>query len=306
MDHFGDGEFVHDLWVFIQRNKNRVINFKFMKKNKLSNPKIDSPKIGGVIKPQQKMAFQIQSVSLSDMRIATTMKSIAPCWYDEVNQIVLNINLPNASLDGLCAVNIASEEDLLKIPNADGNYWILTDEPLAHCLHSGKTSPQPLPCGLRVVYNGVSDKLHHRAKEHLWRSNLKGGFGTQSGISVDLLMEEPFSTSQIKSHVKCMWGEKKKIPKIWWEGSYQKPMSKTQMINTLFLSDEEKTFAIHQPTTNYLYFKNGIHVLDPKHKPYRWVFVFVPIALHHLRNYVENEWRQRHGVPILCSYNAGR
>lgn len=247
----------------------------------------------------QYMTSTIETISLSFSSDERISKCI-PCLYDEAKNTFLKIEIPDASLSGLTSIRITKEEDLIRIPKTGGNYWILTDEPVRHVLHAGKKCPTILSSGLTVVYNGVSGSLQGRAKEHLLREDSKGGFGAQSGISLDLMKESPTKKS---SHAKCIWAEKKKIPKVLLGGSYKKPSSKNEVIDAMHLSADEKENARGKEE---LYFKNGIHVQDTKHIPYTWLFVFVPISVHSIRDYVENEWRNIHGVPVLCSYTSGR
>ena len=234
--------------------------------------------------------------SLSDKIVS----KCTPCFHDEATNTFIKIQIPDASLSGLTYIRIKDNDDLSTIPNTPGNYWILTDEPVNHCLHAGKKCPNKLLSGLSVVYNGVSGTLQSRAKEHLLREDSMGGFGAQSGISLDLMREIPTKKS---SHAKSMWGEKKKIPKVLLGGSYKKPSTKTEIIDSIYLSTEEKEFARDKEE---LYFKNGINVKDTKHSAYKWYFVFVPMSVHSIRDYIENEWRNIHGVPVLCSYTSGR
>ena len=231
------------------------------------------------------------------------LASYIPCLYDTESDTVMKIVIPDASLSRLPWVRIRAGEDLRNIPASGGCYWIITDEPIKHCFNSGTHCPVVLPSGLTVVYNGVSGGLRARAKQHLLRDDSKGGFGSTSGISVDLLKKEIGFT---KSHTKWMWHEsgrqdKHKLPKVWINGSYQKQTSKHQILTTL--SDEEKDMALGREE---LRFKNGINVLDTKHQPYSWIFIFVPISVHNIRDYIESEWRKEYGVPVLCTYKSGR
>jgi hypothetical protein len=245
------------------------------------------------------MASNIETLTLSSTSNERISKCV-PCFYDEAKNTFIKIQIPDAALSGLTSIHIKKEEDLAEIPDIAGNYWILTNEPVNHCLHAGTKCPKKLPSALSVIYNGVSGTLKTRAKEHLLREDSKGGFGTQSGISLDLMKETPEKKA---SHAKCMWAKNKKMPKVLIEGSYKKPSTKTEVIDSMNLSVGEKEIA---RSKDELYFKNGINVKDVKHIPYNWIFVFVPIKVHSIRDYVENEWRNIHGVPVLCSYISGR
>lgn len=267
--------------------------------------------------------------------------SLAPCFYDTVQGLVHRIEVPNASLDGLDYVDVKGndgndvkgEADQMTVPAQPGNYWILTNEPVRHCLHAGKHVPQTiedglpngLPNGLQhngltVVYNGVSGNLRIRMKEHLLRPDAKGGFGSQSGISLDLLLQG----SVVGSHAKCLWSNthSKKVPKIWnsnsvlsksggtsgtsglSKGTFTRSATKDELLRALPLSLEERTYAA--ACTGDIYLKNGIHTGDAKHAAYIWRFVYAPVRDHAVRDYVEDQWRQLYGVPVLCSYLSGR
>lgn len=227
-----------------------------------------------------------------------------PCMFDATTHKVYRVQIPDAGLHHLPRVLIRDAEDLKAIPCTGGNYWILTDEPIHHCLNRASKHPPVSNTGtLRVVYNGVSsESLQGRAKEHLLREDAKGGFGSMSGISVDL--QRTPATTKV-SHAKCMWHtEPKKIP-----GFLTTPHRLTDreaVLATIHLSEAERAWIATQPADAPLYFKNGIDVRNDKHQPYTWYFVFAALDNHSLRDYVEIEWRRRYGLPILCSYMSGR
>lgn len=222
--------------------------------------------------------------------------------FDKATQQVYRIQIPDAELQHLPRVLLRNAEDIKAIPRVGGNYWILTNEPIHHCLNGGtKHRPYPLLNGLRVVYNGVSsESLQGRAKEHLLREDEKGGFGSMSGISVDLQRTQ--ATGKV-SHAKCMWHpEPKKIPYI----GGDRLTDREAVLAAIHLSESERAWITEQPADAPLYFKNGIDVRSDKHRPYTWYFVFAPLDNHSLRDYVEIEWRRRYGLPVLCSYMSGR
>ena len=236
---------------------------------------------------------------------------LVPSLYDRVNHTTYEIVVPDAELSKLTHVTLTSMEDLKNIPNESGCYWIMTNEPIRHCFNSGSDCPGVLPDGFSVVYNGITVGMRGRAKQHLLRQDLKGSFGSTSGISVDLLKETDVKKGVSKSHVKWMWqnanaAKKHKLPKVLKGGQYcqmQRDASKQDIMDTLHLSETEKEMAANREE---LIFKNGINVADQKHALYTWKFVFVPISVNGVRDYVECTWRKMYGVPSLCTYKEGR
>lgn len=237
---------------------------------------------------------------------------MTPCFLDKMTGSVYVVEIPDAVLTGVCGVHIQSTQDLDRIPaNTPGAYWIGTDEPISHCFHSGFATPRPFEeNGSMIVYSGSSCNLRSRAKQHLLRSNEGGGFGTMSGVSVDILLEEqqPRQT-KLASHTKYLWSssvKNKKIPKVLntGHGGYSKISSKTDIFRfmTNISGEEARYISEHED----IRFKNGIHVQEEKHRPYKWVFWYMPILNHSIRDFIEIEWRRHHGIPVLCSYKEGR
>lgn len=227
----------------------------------------------------------------------------APCFLDKRTNNMYIIEVPDAKLTGVSSIRIKSRIDIEKIPKKiQGVYWIATNEPITHCLNKGVNTPNKLneDKNFQIVYSGSSCDLRDRAKQHLLRTN--GVYGTMSGISVDILQQTPTSKS---SHAKCLWSsiKNKKLPKLLNLNKYVKPLSKNDVVNIMYLSSEEKSYITN---TNEIFFKNGIHVEDEKHRPYEWIFYYVPIMNHSIRDFIEIEWRKLYGVPILCSYSEGR
>lgn len=238
---------------------------------------------------------RISLSSLSD----TVLKRSIPCFFDACTNTFFHIDIPDETVSTIPHICVKTESDIVSIPHVGGNYWILTNEPISHCFHSGNRNVPIVQNGLRVVYNGVTTNLQNRAREHLLRPDTKGGGGSQSGISVDLLCLPQNNTS----HIKCAWSStgKRKVPKVFVNNSYVPLTKKDDLFSTF--SEEEKEFAL---TSDTLYFKNGIHVSSPKHSPYEWIFAYAPISVPNVRDYVENAWRDAYGVPVLCSYLSGR
>jgi len=243
-----------------------------------------------------------------------TLAETKPTFYDMVNNKIYEIVIPDNELISLTHVTMRTMDDLKQIPNENGCYWIMTNEPINHCFNSGNHCPGVLSDGFSVVYNGVAAQMRGRAKQHLLRQGSRGSFGSTSGISVDLLKETEVKKGVSKSHVKWMWqdtdaAKKRKLPKILKGPSTnkyyqnQRDASKQEIMNTLNLSQSEKEMAADREE---LIFKNGIDVTDEKHAVYTWKFVFVPISNQGLRDCVERNWRIKYGVPILCTYKDGR
>jgi len=237
----------------------------------------------------------IETIEINDKT-----KNLTPCFINLTNNHIYTINIPDCCLSNLNYILIKSSKDLLKIPKTAGNYWILTNEPISHCFNSGNKYPESTIDNLNIVYNGVSGNLKSRAKEHLLRTDDNGKFGSMSGISIDVIEQELTNKS---SHAKCLFGDNKKIPKIFIDGSFQKINDKNLLPNYMNLTDNEINLI---QKNNILYFKNGIDVNDEKHIEFNWYFVFVEINNHSIRDYIETHWRTIYGVPILCSYSSGR
>jgi len=229
-------------------------------------------------------------------------RDYVPCLLDKRTNKIHIVQVPDAELSGISSVRIKSLTDVEDIPRRiQGTYWISTNEPITHCLHKGVSIPKKLGNSFQIVYSGTSCDLRERAKQHLLRTN--GVYGTMSGISIDILQQPP-STNK-SSHAKLLWSpaRNKKLPKILKSNNYVKPLDKTDILNILHLSPEEKSYI---SDTNEVFFKNGIHVQDEKHRPYEWIFYYTPIMNHTIRDFIEIQWRKLHGIPVLCSYSEGR
>jgi hypothetical protein len=237
-----------------------------------------------------------------------------PAFYDMATNKIYEVITPDNELSSLTHVTMRTMDDLKQIPDENGCYWIITNEPVNHCFNNGAHCPKVLSDGFTVVYNGVAAQMRSRAKQHLLRQGSRGSFGSTSGISIDLLKETEVNNGVSKSHVKWMWqgtgaAKKRKLPKIlkgpptnkYYQN--QRDASKQEIMDTLNLSQSEKEMAADREE---LIFKNGIDVTDEKHAGYTWKFVFVPISNQGLRDCVERNWRIKYGVPILCTYKDGR
>lgn len=247
--------------------------------------------------------YEMISLSLPELAEREKLRLMTPCLIDETCHKVICINIPDAELTGITTILIRGLEDIINfIPSRmSGCYWIMTDEPINHSFNNCAYLPKKRASdGLSIVYSGVSDNLRVRLKEHLLRQDGRMcNSGSRSAMSIDVLPPD----SLIKHHVKCAWGDKKKLPKILIQGNesevlYRKPESFEEICQALRI---ETTTIMRE-----LYFKNGIDVRQPRHASFQWKVAFVPLKVHCIRDYVENEWKKRHGCPILCTYKEGR
>lgn len=234
---------------------------------------------------------------------ANTSKNLEFTFYDKDKDIVYKITVPDAELNDVVRVRIQTKDDVLKVPKKPGNYWILTDEPIAHCFNAGTPPPTISEEGevgeLRVVYNGEADNLYSRAVNHIFRTPTGNSSGSRSGISVDILCEDDPA-----SHVKLAWMQEKttkKLPKYF--NAATQPKTIEELMEQMTLSEVEKEFMKDRKV---LYFKNGINAGDEKHRDYLWIFAYIEVQSNLLRHYIEREWRKKYGAPILCSYMEGR
>lgn len=130
-----------------------------------------------------------------------------------------------------------------------------------------------------------------------------GGSGTLSGISIDLLCGDDKTSDKI-SHVKCLWGKNKKIPKYIKNGQLNKIVSKDCILKNIYFTDCEKaTIACEDKN---IYFRNGIDIFSDKHKLYKYTVYYLEVDNHNMRDYIEISWRKKYGMPQLCSYESGR
>ena len=244
--------------------------------------------------------YKIMEMNFSNN--ASSISTLKPCYIDDDKKLIYIVPIPCEKLKICKSIDIHNENDFNTIPNKSGLYWIMTNEPINHCLNSGIKCPEKNNTGMKIIYNGSTDNLKGRIKEHLLRSDEKGGTGTQSGISIDILLNN-IEIEQKISHIKCLWGEKKKTPKIIKDGKIKKINVKEELIENMYLTEEEK---IYIENNKIIYFKNGINVMSDKHKKYNWQIYFLEIENHNIRDYIEIEWRKKNGVPVLCSYTSGR
>jgi hypothetical protein len=272
-------------------NENKIITNNIINdENNLNNDNIDENKINLNEYKLKNMSFNGSSELISKLK---------PCYIDTDEKIIYSISLPCEKLLICKKIVIEKSSDFDLISNKHGLYWIATNEPINHCLNSGLNCLTNINNDSKIIYNGSSGDIRSRIKEHLYRSDEKGGEGTQSGISIDILNKN-FDDNKKISHIKCLWGENKKTPKYFFEGKIKKI---NDIINDIYFSKEEINTIKNK---DVIYFKNGINIFDNKHKKFNWFVYYLEIDNHNIRDYIEIEWRKKYGVPQLCSYTSGR
>lgn len=219
-----------------------------------------------------------------------------------------NVKIPNERLDDVPSVIIKSEEDILKIGDGGGCYWIWTNEPVTHFFHKN-----PIPSSVdngEIIYNGIAkDDVKGRIKHHL----LSISDARWSGISLDIYFLDTVS------HRKKVFAKKGKVPYVQKETEVLKseglnkgdkvtrlvPLRNIEDISKLNLSPEEQS---HISKLDYkeIYFRNGIDVQEKKHAEFEFrVYYIVGLKSLYL-DFVEKQWRNKYGTPKLCSYSSGR
>ena len=235
-------------------------------------------------------------INISFNESSEFISKLKPCYIDTNNKIIYSISIPCERLLICKKICIENQDNFDLIPNKSGLYWITTNEPINHCLNSGLKCPNNIDNDYKIIYNGSTGDIRSRIKEHLFRSDDKGGSGTQSGISIDILHN--IDDNKKISHIKCLWGENKKTPKYFKDVKITKMDNKEDILNDIFFSKEEKKII---KKNNTIYFKNGINIFSEKHKNYKWTVYYLEIDNHNIRDYIEIEWRKKYGVPQLCS-----
>lgn len=176
--------------------------------------------------------------------------------------------------------------------NMGGCYWLWTNEPIHHYLHTHKT-PDKFDGG-EIIYNGISDKgLINRVLHHIF-GNEKQAW---SGIGIDIYKYTP------PSHFKKAYSEKGKIPLLKNSIGEYNTIKYKNMLHELNLSKDEIKYINDNHNNNVFYFRNGICLTDDKHKGYKYRIYFTPGETETYRNYIESSWRDMYGLPRLCSYS---
>ena len=229
--------------------------------------------------------------------------NLSLAFVDRTHGRVLEVDPPDDRLRQVRFVQIRDANSMLDVPGKPGVYWIVTTEPVHHTLNPGTNLPRTWDDGHAVVYNGTADSLRTRARDHLSRTQ-RFGFKSHSGVSVDILCEGGCAT-QVESHVKVAFSTRRgrKLPRFPRLKGAEARTKDEFIYSMASLSDEEKAHVLWSETS---YFRNGIDVEAPKHRPHSWRFYFIPLDSHVVRDFVEVTWRARHGLPALCSYVQGR
>jgi len=199
------------------------------------------------------------------------------------------LEIPNFRLSNVKSLKLKTGKDFNKIPKGGGCYWIWTNEPILHSLHK-----DPLPkrfSGGIIIYNGVAkDDVRGRIKHHLYGDPNAGW----SGISIDIALRK------FKSHNKKAAAKSGKVALI--GGIKIKTKESLLKIN---LSKEEKNYIKKNKLP--FYFRNGIRVSDKKHKKYLYkVYFIIGLKSAGYLELIEKKWREKHGLPQLCTYKSGR
>lgn len=208
---------------------------------------------------------------------------------DKFKSLETNIKIPDNELKEVDFVELCAIEDFEKIPDNGGCYWIWTDEPVNHSFHKNKT-PEKIYGG-EIIYNGIAkDNVRLRVKHHLMGEPDAGW----SGISMDILFSQP------ASHRKKVFATKGKVPYL---GS--KPLRSKALLCKLQLSTEEKKFIENNACDTY-FFRNGINIFESKHKKYKFRVYYIAGLKTLYLEFIEKKWREKFGLPKLCSYSSGR
>lgn len=177
----------------------------------------------------------------------------------------------------------------LNIMNGGGCYWIWTDEPVKHSLHKHRT-PNSFENG-EVIYNGIAkDNVKGRILNHLFGLEDAGW----SAISLDIY------TKNSVSHRKKACSAKGKVPYL-----SNLPIKTRDQLLKLHLSEVEKVY-IKSTDLNIYFFRNGINIMDYKHKNYKFRVYYITGLSSSYMDFIEKEWREKYGLPKLCSYSKGR
>jgi hypothetical protein len=203
-------------------------------------------------------------------------------------------SIPDGQLRGVASVYIRDESDIQRIPEGGGCYWLWTDEPVNHSMHRQKTPARFR--GGEVIYNGLAkDNIRWRISSHLLGVPQLGW----SGISLDILQ-----MGHVRSHRKKAMSpdDRAKVPYV--DGE---PVTELSQLRKLRLSLAERDFIRHHPNRKIFYFRNGIDVRENKHKHFRFRVCFInSLKSRTYVGLVEKLWREKYGLPRLCSYSAGR
>ena len=247
-----------------------------------------------------------------DQRIANLVTGIPNTYEIHVNgePINIDVNLNDLIEAGKFTI-LETNDSLTQIPNKPGNYWILTTEPVKHSLNSDfNHRPEPIEIkGVKyyIIYNGQSDNIPARIKQHCFNDKIKQG--DMSGISIDIF---PNNNNSDLKHNKTIYkinaNNRTKIPFIEHE---QRVMTYSDIPNLWCDNDEQRVIDYCNSLTpeSIVCFKNGINIEENKHSQHNWIVVYYDMDLdiyHPISDVIEQRWRVNFGQPILCSYKSGR
>ena len=219
-------------------------------------------------------------------------------WKKEEKKFIklkTEIKIPNKSLYEVDSVILKKESDFDRIPDIGGCYWIWTNERVNHRFHKHKI-PDRIKAG-EVIYNGIAkDNVRIRVKRHLLGKPEAGW----SGISLDIYH------GKSRSHRKKVFSTNKKVkvPYVSIGGKLQ-PIRKRNLVFELNLSRDERNFVQKRRLSTY-FFRNGINIFDRKHRNFTFKIYFIAGVEPLYLEYIEKRWRERFGLPKLCSYSSGR
>lgn len=212
--------------------------------------------------------------------------------------IISDIIIPNKNLSNIHSIKLTTIKDFDLLPKTRGNYFIVTNKEINHSFHNENTLkfPEKINDNLHIIYNGITDNIQLRIKQHLLRKNVTN---IPSGISIELITNFAYN----KSHTKKLLSlNSSKIPYI------NKEKASIENIKNLNLSKEE-SFIINDyitKKTDNVYFKNGIDITNNIHNKFDWYIYYVEVKDKILNEYIEQKWREEFGLPKLCTYSFGR
>ncbi|MBW6516626.1 MAG: hypothetical protein K0B81_08465 [Candidatus Cloacimonetes bacterium] len=202
------------------------------------------------------------------------------------------IEIPDDTLKNVDNLTIKKNTDLSLIPDGGGCYWIWTNEQIVHSFHKNPIPPR-YNSG-EFIYNGIAkDNIRVRIARHLF-SQIDS---TWSAISVDIY---PGDT---RSHRKkaLSSNSKGKVPYI----DEHRIRSIEELLSLPNLTQDEKDY-VNSITTGDVYFRNGINVTESKHRKFTYKVYYIVKLRSIYMDYIEKKWREKYGVPKLCSYLSGR
>lgn len=176
--------------------------------------------------------------------------------------------------------------------NVGGCYWIWTNEPIHHYLHNHQT-PKKFNGG-EIIYNGISNKRFiDRILYHIFGCDTQ----TWSAMGIDI-----YTHKEPNSHFKKACSQHGRVSMI---KNINGEYVKINDLNTLYnlnLSKYETQFINKNKQNKTFYFRNGICLTDKKHQGFNYKIYFIIGKTETYRNYIESMWRNKYGLPRLCSY----